>query len=142
MQKVATMLEERVLAYMGPPRIFHSDNGREFINSVLQALFEEWGGDTLFVHGRSRHFQSHFQSQGCVENGNKVVEQKLAAMRVDNEGDDFPWAGWLPKVMFAMNTVTCETTKSSPFQVLYGEESKGNILPGARTGVAGEEEIF
>ena len=25
------MLQERVLAYLGPPKIFHSDNGREFV---------------------------------------------------------------------------------------------------------------
>jgi len=33
------MIEERVLAYFGVPRIFHSGNGREFVNQVLQALF-------------------------------------------------------------------------------------------------------
>jgi len=38
--EVARLLEERVLAYFGPPKIFHSDNGREFVNQVMRALFE------------------------------------------------------------------------------------------------------
>ena len=28
-------LEERVLAYLGSPTIFHSDSGREFVNQLL-----------------------------------------------------------------------------------------------------------
>ena len=38
--EVAVLLEERVLGYMGAPRIFHSDNGREFVNELLQKLLE------------------------------------------------------------------------------------------------------
>ena len=37
--EVATLLEERVLAYFVPPKIFHSDNGREMVNQVIRALF-------------------------------------------------------------------------------------------------------
>ena len=71
------MLEERVFAYLGPPRIFHSDNGREFVNQVLSSLVQSWGGETTLVNGRPRHSQS----QGLVEVGNKHVERKLAAMK-------------------------------------------------------------
>ena len=46
------MLHERVLAYLGPPKIFHSDNGREFVNDLIHAMFEKWGGDVTFVSGR------------------------------------------------------------------------------------------
>ena len=67
--EVATLLEERVLAYFGPPKIFHSDNGREFVIQVIRALFSSWGGHTTFINGRPRHSQS----QGLVERGNRVV---------------------------------------------------------------------
>ena len=63
-----------MLAYMGMPRIFHSDNGCEFVNQV--SLFE-LGGDTIFVHGRHQHSQS----QGFVERGNRTIEDKLAKLR-------------------------------------------------------------
>ena len=71
--EVAMMIEERVLAYFGPPRIFHSDNGREFVNQLIRALFQRWGGDTTFVTGKPRHSQS----QGLVERGNQIIEKKL-----------------------------------------------------------------
>ena len=54
-QEVAFSLEERVLAYMGTPRIFHSDNGCEFVNQVLRSLFEKWGGGTIFVADPDTH---------------------------------------------------------------------------------------
>ena len=47
------MLQERVLAYLGPPKIFHSDNGREFVNNLIRAMFEKWGGDVTFASGRT-----------------------------------------------------------------------------------------
>ena len=50
-QEVSTAIQERVFAYLGLPQIFHSDNGREFINDVLHRLFEDWDGDTIFVNG-------------------------------------------------------------------------------------------
>ena len=58
-----------MLAYMDTLQIFHSDNGREFVNQVLASLLEQWGGDTTFVHGRPRHSQS----QGLVERGNRTI---------------------------------------------------------------------
>ena len=36
--EVATVIEERVLAYVGTPHIFHSDNGKEFVNQLLHSL--------------------------------------------------------------------------------------------------------
>ena len=42
------MLQERVLAYMSPPKIFHSDNGREFVNNLIRATSEKWGDDVTF----------------------------------------------------------------------------------------------
>ena len=54
-EEVSYMLQERVLAYLGPPKIFHSYNGREFVNNLIRASFEKWGGDVTFVSGRPRH---------------------------------------------------------------------------------------
>ena len=42
------MLQERVLAYLGPPKIFHSDSGREFVNNLIRATSEKWGDDVTF----------------------------------------------------------------------------------------------
>ena len=76
--EVAKLIEERVLAYLGPPHIFHSDNGREFVNNLLHSLLDNWSsGNVTFVTGRPRHSQS----QGLVERGNAIIEDKIAAIK-------------------------------------------------------------
>ena len=57
--EVERMIEERVFAYVGPPHIFHSDNGREFVNQLLHSLLERWSSENVtFVNGRPIHSQS------------------------------------------------------------------------------------
>jgi len=42
-----------------PPKIFYSDNGREFVNQLIRAMFDKWGGGNVtFINGRPRHSQS------------------------------------------------------------------------------------
>ena len=58
--------------------IFHSDNGREFVNNLLHSLLDNWSsGNVTFVTGRPRHSQS----QGLVERGNAIIEDKIAAIK-------------------------------------------------------------
>ena len=44
--EVTILLKERVLAFFGPPKIFYSDNGGEFVNQVIKALFSRGGEET------------------------------------------------------------------------------------------------
>ena len=115
--EVSYMLQEHVLAYLGPPKIFHSDNGREFVNNLIHTMFEKWGGDVTFVSGRPRHSQS----QGLVERGNRTVEQKIAAMKLDEgHGENkYPWVSWLPRIMFSMNCERHEGIKDLPYIMLH-----------------------
>ena len=68
--EVATMIEERVLAYVGTPHIFHSDNGREFVNQLLHSLLDTWSSGNVTFVTRPRHSQS----QGLVERGNRLYK--------------------------------------------------------------------
>jgi len=71
------LLEERVLGYFGLLKCFHFDNGREFVNLLIRAMFDRWEGDVTFVSGRPRHSQS----QGLVKRGNRTVEDRLKAVK-------------------------------------------------------------
>ena len=51
--QVAYGLQERVLAYFGPPKIFHTDNGREFTNELLETIMQRWNGNVVLVRVRS-----------------------------------------------------------------------------------------
>ncbi|XP_029953862.1 zinc finger protein 837-like isoform X2 [Salarias fasciatus] len=132
--EVARMVEERVLAYLGPPRIFHSDSGREFVDRVIGALLDSWGGGVSFISGRP----GHCHSQDLVECGNRVVEEKLAALKADSDasGDRFPWASWLPRIMFAMNSQRRDAVKDSPYRVAFGRNPPSGVFPREGAGAA------
>jgi len=115
--EVSTLLEERVLGYFGSSKIFHSDNGRGFVNLLIRAMFDRWGGDVTFVSGWPRYSQS----QGLVERGNCTVEDKLKALKKEEglQGEWYPWASWPPRITWAMNRQCHETLKDSPYHVVF-----------------------
>ena len=138
-EEVSYMLEERVLAYLGPPKIIHSDNGREFVNNYIHAMFKRWVGDVTCVNGR-RH---HSQSQGLIEHGNRTVEMKIAVMKQDegHTGFKYPWVSWLPRIMFSMNCEKHEGIKDSPYHVVFGRHSPAGFFLGAVKHCVDEEDI-
>ena len=139
--EIARMIEERVLAYVGPPHIFHSDNGREFVNQLLHSLLETWSnGNVTFINGRPRHSQS----QGAVDTGNRTIQEKIAAIKYD-EGyagkTSFPWMSWLPRIMFSMNTQIHSTTREVPYKLVFGQMPRCQVVPRAEQHIVMEEEI-
>ena len=55
----------------------------------------------IYFQGRPRHSQS----QGLVERGNQTIEDKLAAIKEDENlqvGDTFHWEKHLPRIMYIM----------------------------------------
>ena len=61
-----------IFSIFGVPSILQSDNGREFVNSVIAELSAMWDGLKI-VHGNPRHSQS----QGSVERANRDTEDML-----------------------------------------------------------------
>ncbi|XP_076039646.1 SCAN domain-containing protein 3-like [Oratosquilla oratoria] len=117
---IAYGLQERVLAYLGPPKIFHSNSGWEFVNCTLPALMEQWKGEVTFIWGHPRHSQS----QGLVGSGNQMIEQKLATLKADlnlEPDDEFHWAQHLPYIMYTLNTQRSDTTGKTPYELVFGQ---------------------
>lgn len=69
----------------GAPAIIHSDNGREFVNSIIIVLHFMWS-DVKTVRGKPRHSQS----QGPVERDNRDIEDMLATWMAQNKSKDWP----------------------------------------------------
>ena len=61
-----------IFSLQGAPGIRQSDNGREFVNQVIEAFAGMWSGCKI-VHGRARHPQS----QGSVERLNQTIERMM-----------------------------------------------------------------
>ena len=64
-----------IFASYGHPALLHTDNGREFVNNLLEDECRKWG--THIVHGRPYHPQS----QGAVERPNGWLQRTMQAYR-------------------------------------------------------------
>lgn len=93
-EEVALNLVTKVFCYVGLPRIFQSDNGREFVNSIVHKVVDDWPGEVAMVNVRAHHPQS----QGLVERANAKVEQMLACCFHSSASADSPWTLWLPQI--------------------------------------------
>jgi len=57
-KEVAENIKRFYLSYFGLPKIFHSDNGSEFIDATIKAIIVLWPGRAKIVNGAPRHSQS------------------------------------------------------------------------------------
>ncbi|CAH0549839.1 unnamed protein product [Brassicogethes aeneus] len=94
-----------------------SDNGREFVNKIIQNLTAEWEGLKL-VNGKPRHSQS----QGSVERANADIEAMLATWMSDNGTKE--WSKGISTVQFMKNRSLHAGLKMSPYKALFGTEPK------------------
>ena len=85
--EVALNLETKVFAYFGLPKVLQSDNGREFVNTIIHQVVADWPGEVTIINGRPRHPQS----QGLVERGNGKVKEMLACRFLNNKNGDNGW---------------------------------------------------
>ncbi|XP_022162759.1 KRAB-A domain-containing protein 2-like [Myzus persicae] len=102
-----------IYTIFGAPAILHSDNGREFVNSIITNLNEMWG-DVKIVHGKPRHSQT----QGSIERANRDVEEILASWMADNKSKDWPMA--LKFVQFQKNRALNSGIGRSPYEAMFG----------------------
>jgi transposase InsO family protein len=107
-------LRTRVFSYFGLPKIFHSDNGTEFKNQFVKLLIDEWPGNCKIDHGKPRCPWV----QGKVEQSNgtlqRILTSKLAELETDN------WVDLLPDVMYVMNINLQNSTKTTPYNIMFG----------------------
>ena len=90
-----------LIKYFGAPKILHSDNGREFIDSIVFRILQDWPG-VSFVHSKTRNPST----QGLIEQANGVVETRLAKWQLDTGRND--WSNGLLTVqcMFFFNVLS------------------------------------
>lgn len=138
--ELSRLLEERVLGYFGPPKVFHASEGVEIINRLVTTTFEKWGDNVTFVDKHSRNSRSG----RVMERSRKVILERLADIReneVDSRGGShYPWASWLPRVMFTLNSECQESAKDSPYFSVYGCSSPVLLFTEERC--QGREEPF
>lgn len=116
MHKCAVEVAWQVLDYFltfGASAILQSDNGKEFVNSIINELKNLWP-ELKIVHGRPRHPQS----QGSVERANGEVKKLLGVWI--RETKCTKWAQGIKFVQFQYNKSHNRGTKNNPFKTLFG----------------------
>ena len=156
----------QIFPYFGVPRILHSDNGREFINNVIEGLQAMRHIEIQLVSGRPRHPQS----QGLVERAHQTLQKKLGGEIMKSKLKTPPWSEWLPKIacklfvalmlfdyiclsgtkhlflfishIDAMNTQTHEAVGTSPYELVFGQKPRSVLFStGKSPGIILEESL-
>jgi len=87
-----------------------SDQGREFVNQLSEQLFRL----TNTRHKMSSAY--HPQTNGLVERYNQTLQRSLVKLVNQQQND---WDDLLDGVLFAYRTAQQESTKMTPFEVMY-----------------------
>jgi hypothetical protein len=115
-EETAFLLTDIFLTF-GAPCILHSDNGREFVNSVITEICTLWP-DLKIVYNKPRHSQS----QGSVERANHDIQNMLASWMKDNHTTN--WSNGLRFAQFMKNRAFYSGIKQSPYKAMFGIEPR------------------
>lgn len=108
---VAKFMLENIITRHGAPRYILSDRGATFRSELVTNLLQ--------LMGVTSHFTTSFHPScnGLVERCNKTIADMLSLYVGTDQTD---WDVHLPHVIFAYNTAIQDTTKMSPFHLVYG----------------------
>ena len=112
---IAQLLVEQIVFRHGVPAELLSDSGMAFLSKLMNEVYSLLG-----LH-KVNTTAYHPQTDGLVERFNRTLTDMLA-MTVKENGRD--WDKHLPYVLFAYRTSLQESTRESPFYLLYGRDPR------------------
>lgn len=115
-KSVANAIHYFVMKF-GCPGILISDNGREFVNEIIEGLTKLMGIEHFTI-------QSYRPSaNGLVESHNRGIVQLLRLVVGDNPGN---WVHALQPAEFALNTAFNRSIQDTPYYLVFGQDP---VLP-------------
>src|SRR5436190_18335007 len=115
-ENVIRFIYKKIICRHGCPKVILSDRGTHFRNKLVDGLCERFE----IKHKLSSPY--HSQTNGLVERFNRTLCESLVKVsRKENE-----WNKNIESVLFAYRTMKHNTTKKTPFFMVYGREA---ILP-------------
>ena len=112
---IATLLVEHIVSRHGVPSEVLSDRGKAFLSALLREV------ELLLGFHKVNTSAYHPQTDGLVERFNRTLTAMLAKT-VEKGGKD--WDRHLPFVLFAYRASQQQSTKESPFFLLYGRDPR------------------
>jgi hypothetical protein len=113
---VAKFFFEDVICRHGTPKILISDRGLTFRSELIAELNKKFN----INHRLTTPYRP--QTNGLVERFNRTIGESLAKMS-QTKSD---WDMYLPAMLFAYRTMKQNTTKFTPFMLMYGRQP---VLP-------------
>ena len=123
-QGILVASELRILFHeIGFPLIFHSDNGREFINEEVYSLLSNYDPSILMVRGAPRTPRH----QGSVENGNQhiktMIDKQIECLKSKDSSANPGWVDVLGHVTSALNSSVCYGNKKlTPYRHVFTQD--------------------
>ena len=115
---VASELEKH-FGFAGFPHILHTDNGKEFIATLVVDMMMRHNPDCFLVTGRPRTPRD----QGSMENANKVVKKVLMSLSRERrmQGIETNWTKILGQVMSVCNSHSgTRRYSTSSYEAVFG----------------------
>lgn len=112
--EASQFIVEQIVCKHGCPREILSDRGQAFKSRLLSGITKGLGIRTQFTTAY------HPACNGLVEHINGTIAEMLSHYVSTNQRD---WDIYLPLVTFSYNTSQHETTKQTPFYLVYGREA-------------------
>eukprot|EP00731_Ephydatia_muelleri_P037077 Em0391g6a len=110
---VAKLFVNEFVVRYGAPACLHTDQGRNFESNLVKEICRLLG----IVKTRTTPY--HPQSDGMIERFNRTLLSMLKRAIIDAKRD---WDLKLPCLMMAYRTSIHETTKATPFSLMFGRE--------------------
>jgi hypothetical protein len=107
-----TFVENFILRY-GVPKEIITDQGTEFINSIMTEICRLLGIQKL------QSTAYHHESLGSLENSHKHLGAYLRIQCENNKGN---WSSWIPYWCFSYNTSVHTHTKYTPYELVFGNK--------------------
>ena len=114
-EQVSIFLYEDIIGRHGCPMKILSDRGTHFKNQMIQHLLQKFQIKQLFST------PYHPQTNGLVERFNRTLCEALAKLTSEHKKD---WDLYVAPVLLAYRTTKHNTTKFTPFYLVYGREAK------------------
>ena len=112
-ETIARLFVEGVICRHGVPQELISDRGGNFLSDLMAEVCKLMGVKKLNTSGY------HPQCNGLVERFNSTLIQMLAKVTGNTPKD---WDDCLPYVVYAYHATAQESTKESPFFLIYGRD--------------------
>lgn len=111
-KEIAPLLWEYITLF-GPPKVILSDNGTEFVNSVVDSMLRMVGTEHRVTSAY------HPRTNGQTERMNATL---VGALRKHAMQDRASWHQWIPYVLMAYRTRIHSVTKYTPFELMFGRQ--------------------